>query len=78
MNDVSEKPRRDAVGEKFPEKLLTGYNHFKDNRLVRERERYQELAETGQKPEVMIIASALEIQDPRERPVDKQKAADEL
>ncbi|MCA9085640.1 MAG: ATP-dependent RNA helicase HrpA [Planctomycetaceae bacterium] len=27
--------------------------------------------------EVMIIASALEMQDPRERPVDKQKAADE-
>ncbi len=28
-------------------------------------------------PEVMIIASALEIQDPRERPIDKQQAADE-
>lgn len=27
--------------------------------------------------EVMVIASALEIQDPRERPMDKQKAADE-
>lgn len=28
-------------------------------------------------PEVMVIASALEIQDPRERPIDKQQAADE-
>ncbi|MDG2131451.1 MAG: ATP-dependent RNA helicase HrpA [Fuerstiella sp.] len=28
-------------------------------------------------PEVMIIASALEIQDPRERPIEKQQAADE-
>lgn len=28
-------------------------------------------------PEVMVIASALEIQDPRERPMDKQQAADE-
>lgn len=27
--------------------------------------------------EVMVIASALEIQDPRERPIDKQQAADE-
>lgn len=27
--------------------------------------------------EVLIIAAALEVQDPRERPVDKQKAADE-
>ena len=28
-------------------------------------------------PEVLVIASALEIQDPRERPLDKQQAADE-
>jgi ATP-dependent helicase HrpA len=28
-------------------------------------------------PEVMVIASALESQDPRDRPVDKQQAADE-
>ena len=28
-------------------------------------------------PEVMVIASALEIQDPRERPIEKQQAADE-
>ncbi|MCA9048321.1 MAG: DUF3418 domain-containing protein, partial [Planctomycetaceae bacterium] len=28
-------------------------------------------------PEVLIIAAALEIQDPRERPLDKQQAADE-
>lgn len=28
-------------------------------------------------PEVMVIASALEIQDPRERPIDRQQAADE-
>lgn len=28
-------------------------------------------------PEVLVIASALETQDPRERPIDKQQAADE-
>lgn len=28
-------------------------------------------------PEVMIIASALEVQDPRDRPMDRQQAADE-
>ncbi|MCR9199520.1 MAG: ATP-dependent RNA helicase HrpA [Planctomycetaceae bacterium] len=31
----------------------------------------------GSVPEVMVIASALEVQDPRDRPMDKQQAADE-
>ena len=35
---------------------MGGYAHFRKNRLSRERERYEELAETGQKPEVMVIA----------------------
>lgn len=33
--------------------------------------------EEGVLPEVLVIAAALEAQDPRERPPDKQKAADE-
>jgi len=48
--------RRDVVDPGFPRKLLGGYVHFRKNRLSRERERYEELAETGQKPEVMVIA----------------------
>ncbi len=40
----------------FPRKLLGGYAHFRKDRLERERERYQQLAETGQKPDTMIIA----------------------
>ncbi|OED40371.1 carbonate dehydratase [Chromatiales bacterium (ex Bugula neritina AB1)] len=40
----------------FPRKLLGGYAHFRKNRLARERERYEQLAETGQKPDTMIIA----------------------
>jgi ATP-dependent helicase HrpA len=39
-------------------------------RMVLEAER------NGCVPEVMVIAAALSIQDPRERPVDKQQAAD--
>lgn len=34
-------------------------------------------AEEGCLPEVLVIASVLEVQDPRERPAEKQQAADE-
>ena len=50
------KPRRELVDPGFPRELLGGYAHFRKNRLSRERERYEQLAETGQKPETMIIA----------------------
>ena len=40
----------------FPEVLMRGYNEFKTGRLLTERERYQRLAEQGQKPEVLLIA----------------------
>ncbi len=39
----------------FPERLLSGYQAFVGDRLVRERERYEALAEKGQSPEIMII-----------------------
>lgn len=50
------KPKRDLVEPEFPRKLLGGYAHFRKNRLSRERERYEELAQLGQKPDTMIIA----------------------
>lgn len=50
------KPRRELVDPGFPRKLLGGYVHFRQNRLARERERYEELAQSGQKPETMVIA----------------------
>lgn len=40
----------------IPTALLEGYSAFKQGRFVRERERYHELAESGQTPEVMVIA----------------------
>jgi carbonic anhydrase len=40
---------------KFPSRLSEGYRAFVDTRLPLERSRYQKLAETGQKPEVMVI-----------------------
>lgn len=52
----SAKPRRDIVNQGFPKELLGGYVHFRKNRLPRERERYEQLAEKGQKPNTMIIA----------------------
>lgn len=52
----SGKPPRQLVDPGFPRKLLGGYAHFRKNRLARERERYEQLAETGQKPDTMIVA----------------------
>ena len=40
----------------FPTSLLAGYRSFKDDRYVREHDRYRSLAENGQTPEVMIVA----------------------
>jgi len=39
----------------FPKRLLEGYSAFRSGRLKSEQDRYRELAETGQSPEVMII-----------------------
>lgn len=51
-----QKPPRELVDPGFPRELLGGYAHFRKERLGRERERYEQLAEKGQKPKVMIIA----------------------
>jgi carbonic anhydrase len=42
----------------FPQRLIEGYRAFRDNRLPREQDRYRELAEMGQAPEVMVIGCA--------------------
>ena len=47
--------RANGTDAMFPERLTTGYRSFLDGRFVRERDRYEKLAETGQKPEIMII-----------------------
>jgi carbonic anhydrase len=39
----------------FPPRLSAGYRAFVETRLPLERSRYHKLAETGQKPEVMVI-----------------------
>jgi carbonic anhydrase len=39
----------------FPQRLVDGYRAFLDERLPRERSRFAALAETGQRPEVMVI-----------------------
>jgi carbonic anhydrase len=39
----------------FPQRLVEGYRAFLDGRLPYEQDRYRELAETGQSPEVMVI-----------------------
>ena len=39
----------------FPERLIEGYMAFASGRLQSEQHRYRELAERGQKPEIMVI-----------------------
>jgi carbonic anhydrase len=39
----------------FPEQLIQGYRSFRSGRLPREQDRFRELAESGQSPEVMLI-----------------------
>jgi carbonic anhydrase len=40
---------------RFPENLIDGYLNFRDGRLRAEQDRYRELAEAGQSPQVMVI-----------------------
>lgn len=40
----------------FPARLLDGYADFLAGRLPQERARFEEMAENGQRPEIMIIA----------------------
>jgi carbonic anhydrase len=39
----------------FPQRLIDGYNAFADGRLQKEQDRFRELAEAGQTPQVMVI-----------------------
>ncbi len=39
----------------FPQRLIEGYRAFAEGQLSREQDRYRELAEAGQAPEVMVI-----------------------
>ncbi len=39
----------------FPDRLMDGYRAFVGERLPRERARFEELAEMGQSPEIMVI-----------------------
>ena len=39
----------------FPQRLIDGYSTFAAGRLAREQDRYRDLAEHGQQPEIMVI-----------------------
>ena len=39
----------------FPQRLIDGYGVFLTERLPREQSRFRTLAETGQRPEIMVI-----------------------
>ncbi|MBV9079032.1 MAG: carbonic anhydrase, partial [Methylobacteriaceae bacterium] len=39
----------------FPDRLARGYRAFRSGRFTEERSRYEMLAETGQRPEIMVV-----------------------
>jgi carbonic anhydrase len=39
----------------FPQRLIDGYKAFAGGRLQSEQDRYRELAEAGQRPEIMVV-----------------------
>lgn len=39
----------------FPDRLIEGYHNFIGGRFAAERSRYETLADTGQKPEIMVV-----------------------
>ena len=41
---------------RFPNKLLSGYQNFKEGPYLDQSERYAELARSGQKPDIFVIA----------------------
>jgi carbonic anhydrase len=45
----------DTKAMNFPQRLIDGYNAFADGRLQKEQDRYRELAEEGQQPQIMVI-----------------------
>lgn len=47
---------REQVEPGFPARLAQGYETFHTGRLRQERERYEQLAAAGQKPEIMVIS----------------------
>jgi carbonic anhydrase len=44
-----------AVAADLPQRLIEGYEAFRSGRLVAEQDRYRELAEHGQSPEIMVV-----------------------
>jgi carbonic anhydrase len=54
VTQVLETPATNP-GMRFPGRLVEGYHDFVVNRLPLESSRFHKLAETGQKPEVMVI-----------------------
>lgn len=45
-----------AIMQHFPDRLLNGYRNFMNGRYSEQEKRYKALAETGQKPQTLLIA----------------------
>jgi carbonic anhydrase len=52
---IKQAARSRKMAMTFPQRLIDGYDAFAAGRLRREQDRYRELAERGQAPEIMVI-----------------------
>ena len=52
-NEPQSSPERAAMS--LPARLIEGYEAFRSGRLAAEQDRYRDLAEQGQSPEIMVI-----------------------
>lgn len=53
---ITPLPARAAEPQPLPHRLVEGYEAFRTGRLPQERDRFEEMARDGQKPEIMVIA----------------------
>lgn len=55
MISQSRQNQQKVIMSQFPERLISGYRSFAQQRLPTEQTRYRELSEKGQSPEIMVI-----------------------
>lgn len=53
---MTQAPGLIVHGKPLPQRLVDGYEAFRSGRLPQERQRFEDMARDGQKPEIMIIA----------------------
>lgn len=53
---MAQNPGLIVHGKPLPQRLIEGYEAFRSGRLPQERQRFEDMARDGQRPDIMIIA----------------------